>query len=201
MRLSRRIERSLGDGASVSVLRDWRVRFVRQGRGIAITGEQVSATVDAPPSLASLADIERRRATDGMWPILLSGDGRIEAAGTGLREEDVDLAIGEAQRVLEGRTMLASDRAEVLRVLSQIHRASSSTLERLPADLFYPDGEPRHSSRQLQLSQDLSGTFDVQYEATASAGGGWLKEARRLVVTRIGDSERRAGEWWTLSPE
>ena len=46
----------------------------------------------------------------------------------------------------------------------------------------------------------MTGEFEITYEATPVAEGGWLERAERQVVTRVGGSERRARETWTLAP-
>lgn len=197
MRLSRMLERSLRGGAFIRVTRDWRVDFKVQGRGIAITGEQLSATVEAPESLASLARIEETRSTDGMWPILLSAYGHILAAGNGLDEAELDSALAEAQKILSDRG--GSDVEVQLRYLRTVSQIGASLLDQLPHDLFFPDGELHNSVRELEIEEGLSGIFAVRYQARPSANG-WLDRTSREVITRIGDSERRAIEEWSLSP-
>lgn len=71
-RLSRILKLGLFDGGAITVTRRWRVNFAPQGSGIAINGAQVYADVDAPRTLSRLAEIERNRDTNAMFPILLS---------------------------------------------------------------------------------------------------------------------------------
>jgi hypothetical protein len=199
MRFSRRLERDLVGGAKLVVSRDWRIQFASQGQGIGITGVQLHAEVDAPETLASLAEIERSRSTADMWPMLLSGDGRIMSAGLGTREEDLAAAAREAERMIAQRPMPASQREAQRQYLSELARAGSSLLDTLPDDLFFPSGEPVRSSRVVALPGGLTGRFEVAYLGTRDALGGCLERAERQVVTRIGDTERRASETWTLS--
>ena len=199
-RLTRRIERSMRADATLAVERGWHIAFARSGRGIAITGQQVEALVEAPESLAPLAEIEQSRVTDDMWPIMLSDDGRVVAAGSGVREADFAAALDEAERMIGEMDMSASAQEMARQNLAQLYRAGSSLLERLPHDLFYPSLGPQREVRRLDLSGGMTGEFEITYEATPVAESGWLERAERQVVTRVGGSERRARETWTLAP-
>jgi len=198
MRLTRRIERSLYGGASLVVERSWQVGFVQTARGISVTGEQVEAVVEAPDNLAPLAAIEQSRITDGMWPIVLSPQGRILTAGIGVRSEDISAAMREAEAMIARLNLPEAEEGARLRTLAQFQRAGNSVLETLPADLFYPTLGPIRQAREVELANGIKGEFVVTYEATHVSPGGWLDRAERHVVTRIGASERHAQERWTL---
>ena len=198
MLLSRILERSLRGGAILRVARDWQVSFDRQGQGIAVSGAQLSASVDPPAELAPLAEIEQTRSTEDMWPILLSSDGQIVAAGTDTREEDLAEAIRVAEQIIATRPRPAEHKAEQRRYLADMQRAGTSLLDRLPTDLFFPVGDPQRSVQSLDLPGGMSGEFEVSYAAECAADAAWLSQAVREVVTRIGDSERRAREEWSL---
>ena len=81
MRLTRVLERELGDGAKVTVTRTWRVRFVAHAAGYTVEGEQIAAEVDAPPRLAVLAEVERKNPHAGPFPIALDQAGLIVGEG------------------------------------------------------------------------------------------------------------------------
>ena len=199
MRLSRRLERSLRDGAKLVVSRSWQVEFAHQGQGIGITGVQLDAEVDAPSSLAPIAAIEQSRSTEDMWPMLLSGDGRILAAGVGARNEDFAAVVREAEQMIARSRVPVSEQDAHREYLGQLGRAGSSLLETMPGDLFFPIGEPVRSSRTVELPGGLIGRFEVAYDAKCAATGAWLDRAEREVVTRIGSDERRAKELWMLA--
>ena len=198
MRLTRRIERQLRDGKVLTVTRSWEVRFSSQGRGITLMGQQTGASVDAPAELAPLAEIERDRSTDGMWPILLSETGLIVAAGNYTREEDLALAVRRAEAMIARRGDGADARARHGRYLAEMSNASASLFDQLPPDLFFPSGKPHQMVRQVSLPSGETGEFSVTFEAEADPAKGWLNEAKRIIVTRLGESERRASEIWSM---
>lgn len=199
MRLTRRLERGMRGGAMLIVEREWRVRFTAQGRGFAITGEQVSAKVDAPTGLAPLAKIERSRSTADMFPILLETNGSISAAGPGTRAKDLQEAIREAETIIAKRAIPSDAKALQMRYLAQLQRAGSSFLRQLPRDLFFPVSQPSRSVRPVNLPEGLVGEFEVTYEARRAASHQWLDYAERRVITRIGESKRHSREVWSMA--
>ncbi len=199
MRLSRRLERSLRDGANIVVRRSWQIDFAAQGQGIGITGVQLEAQVDAPASLAPLAEIEQSRSTADMWPMLLSGEGRILAAGIETREEDMAAALREAERIIAQRPLPATERETQRQYLAELGRAGSSILDTMPADLFFPAGEPFRSRRIVDLPSGLTGQFEVTYEAHCAPTQNWLERAERHVVTQVGQSQQTANEIWEMA--
>ncbi|WP_172970160.1 hypothetical protein [Erythrobacter sp. THAF29] len=199
MRLTRRLERGLKDGVSIVVNRTWRIDFAREERGASITGRQLSATVDAPKKLAALARIEETRPTDDMWPIHLSGDGRIVAAGKYTREEDFAAAVREAETMIAQRSYPAEVKERHRQYLAQLHNAAGSLLDDLPPDLFFPQSEQRETRRPVDLPGGLRGEFVMNFTARRAAGHPWLAEAERSIVTRIADDERHSSDRWTLA--
>lgn len=199
MRLSRRFERALSDGAAIIVERNWTVEFAPQAQGIAIIGQQISARVDAPAQLRAILEIEENRSTADMWPILLSSQGQIVAAGDGLQSEDLTAAMSAAQAMIRRRDIPATQRDAQLEYLAQLQAAGVAVLERLPEDLFYPVGEPLVSTREMPLPGGLTGEFELTYTATSATSHPWLDRAFRQVTTRIGSSQRKAREEWILA--
>jgi len=199
MRLGRRITRGLRDGATLVVAREWQVRFTAQGRGIIITGEQVSVLVEAPAVLEPLAAIERERSTASMFPIMLSGDGVLLAAGAAIEQSDLDAAVQEAKTIIAKSGDKPSRQAERLSYLAQLQSASGSLLEQMPQDLFFPQKMAMHSVRPVNLPDGSTGEFEYTYQARCAPGHIWLEQAEREIITRIGSDERHASEVWTLS--
>lgn len=199
MRLARRLERRLRNGASILVERSWQVEFARQGRGVAVSGVQLSANVQAPARLAELAELEQSRSTAQMWPILLSGEGRIIAAGEYIRDEDLTAAIRQAEAIIAARNQGLAVEARLDEFLGQMQRAGTSLLEQLPPDLFYPAEGEHEIARPVILPEGLKGEFVMTYVAHKAMGRQWLGRAERRIATRIGDDERRSSEIWELS--
>lgn len=198
MRLIRRLERDLRGNETLTVEREWVIEFAPQGQGIAIRGMQVAVAVDAPESLGALAQIEERRQTDGMWPILLGDNGLILASRSSMRREDVAAAVDEAERMIAAREIPVAVREQQQELLLEVQNAGAAVLNQLPEDLFYPVGETMRAVRELDLPGGVRGQFEVSYQASSSATGGWLQTATRRIVTRIGESERQAVENWSL---
>lgn len=198
MRLSRRLERSLHDGVMLKVTRAWDVQFSAQGRGISISGQQVSAQVDAPPSLANLAKIEESRSTAEMWPMLLADDGRIVAVGGRASKLDIAAAVDEAQRMIASRPLAANEQEARFEYLKTVAQAGVSLLEELPEDLFFPTARDSRLVKELRLPNGMSGEFEASYEAKVGEEG-WLDHAKREISTRIDGSVQRTIETWTLA--
>ena len=82
--------------------------------------------------------------------------------------------------------------------MAQLQAAGSSFLDEMPGDLFYPSITPLREVRQVPLGEGMVGEFEIRWEASAKADTGLLENARREVITRIGESERRSSEDWLL---
>jgi len=198
MVLSRRIERPLMDGQKIVVTRKWLVSFANHPQGISITGRQIDVTVDAPIQLAALADIERSRSTDGMFPILLSPAGLIAAAGQQEADVDVARAARTAEAMIAKSGASEGQKLATAHVLSQLQMASGSLFDNLPPDLFFPSGKPSHNIRPVNLPDGSTGQFELNYDAQPCSSGGWLQQASRKIVTRLGNTTRYSLEMWSL---
>lgn len=199
MRLTRRLSRSLHDGKAIIVTRSWIIEFEALSQGAAISGEQVAVNVDAPPALARLSEIEASR-TSGLFPILLSPEGMLMAAGENTSQETIDQAIKAAQEYFKERGFSEADTAKQGLIMAQLQRVSGSLLDELPSDLFYPSTKPYREIRAIDLPDGGLGEFEVRWTATHQTDTALLATARREVITRVGESERSASEDWTLSP-
>ncbi|MEM7689491.1 MAG: hypothetical protein AAF291_10760 [Pseudomonadota bacterium] len=197
--LTRRLLRGLRDGKAIIVERSWHVAFAQQSRGIAISGEQTSVSVEAPERLAPIAKIEQDRSTKAMFPILLAPDGTIMAAGENTSQTSFVASIASAQRLLETSGFTKSGAAEQAVYMAQLQKAGSSLLDQLPADLFFPSTAPLREARIVALPNGGSGEFELNWEASVQDGTALLNAARREVITRIGSSERRSSEDWSLT--
>ncbi len=200
-RLTRRLERSLRDANAVIVTRSWRIDFAWQVRGIAISGEQVSVSVDAPERLAPIAKVEEERSTQGMFPILLAPDGTIVAAGENSAQVSLDTAVEIALDLLGEESAAGAHGQGVAphaAYLAQLQAAGSSMMDAMPGDLFYPSTTPFRTVRRIELPDGARGEFEVSWEASTQAGSPLLERAGREIITRIGASEKSSSEDWTL---
>lgn len=200
MVLTRRLTRGLSGDAAIVVTRSWRITFSAQARGMAVSGEQISVTVEAPAMLAQLSKIEESRSTEGMFPILLAPDGRIVAAGEATSRTSFDAAVQVAQEMMAQQGFAQGSVSQHARFMAQLQQAGASLLDEWPADLFYPSTLPSQIVRQVELPDGGSGEFELRWEARTHPDNLLLHEARRVVITRIGSSVRQSSEDWTLVP-
>ena len=200
MRLTRRLERGMSQGAKVVVTRDWSVQFTPQRSGIAISGKQTSVNVEAPESVAAFAELEERRSTSGMFPFLLSENGLIIRTGDYVEGSDEAQAIQMAQDKIQGSELSHESRESILIALGALQSSFASLLEQMPADLFFPTSKPVNRVQAIDLQNGVTGEFELTYAALSSEQGAWLKHAERQVITRIGSDERRSREVWSMAP-
>ncbi|USA39296.1 hypothetical protein [Pelagerythrobacter marinus] len=194
MKLTRVLERRLGDGKSVVVTRSWRVRFHRQGAGYLVDGEPLEVAVEVPPALEPLAEVERRNPQAGPFPIALDRQGRIVEGGPGAAGPVPGLT--EAARAYVARR--SPDRqAEAMDYVADVQRAGARMASRWPGDLFFP-GPARERTAAVPVPGAEAGDVSVRFEGTLEPAGGHLASARRRIVTRVGGSERISLETWRL---
>ncbi|MEM1195363.1 MAG: hypothetical protein AAGH57_04615 [Pseudomonadota bacterium] len=198
MLLRRELSRGLRDGKAIVVTREWRVEFVEHSRGISVSGLQTRVFVDAPPALAKISEIEKARSTQDMFPILLSQNGMILAAGKATSRASVEAAIAAAADLMAKKGLSVQTVSEQRQFLMQLQQTGSSLLEQMPGDLFFPMIAPVREIREITLPSGVTGEFEVMWSANAHTETGLLDRARREVITRINESERRSSETWTL---
>ncbi|MEP5189443.1 MAG: hypothetical protein ABJQ41_12055 [Marinomonas sp.] len=203
MRLTRILERGLGDGKMITVERQWSVAFSRMGRTVQITGNQIAARVDAPERLAPLAKIEEARIANGMFPLLLSDSGILmgpePAKGSASSDKSAmtqAIAVAEDMIARSGRS--PSDTAQAMRHLAQMQEASQPLFATMPRDLFFPTGAAIRDIRAVNLPDGSVGEFELTYNARAVPEAGWLAKAERQIITRLGGDARQSREIWSL---
>lgn len=182
MKLTRVLERALGDGNAVVVTRSWRVRFEPRSDGYSVEGELIAAEVEAPPRLAKLAEVVRNNPQNGLFPMTL------DRAGIIVTEEPEDLPpvaglTEAAKNYVEGRDRETQERA--MRYVLAAQQAGSRMMSRWPADLFYPAHGPRGGERTL-AAPGGEGSLTVRFSGTLDAEGRHLATAERRIVTRVG---------------
>lgn len=199
LRLERRLIRTLGERAALTVTRSWVVRFERQGRVIMVAGAQLVAVVDAPPHLSELARIEEQRDASGLFPIMLSEAGLIVSSpGLPGANSEVSAAARVAEAMIARQPGPDDARARSRHYLAVIHQAGSALFDTLPGDLFFPAGVSFEQGETVELPDGSSGRFSLAYAAHAQADAPWLKGAERRVTTSIAGLDRSSVEYWTL---
>ena len=196
--LTRELRKTLSDGKVIVSRRRYAIRFHPNATGYRVDGELVSADVEAPPELAQLADVERTRTDEGLFPLALDRDGLI------LEQQGADDPAAAARTMAAAREFLAkaqmtdAERAAALAMVAKLQTQARSAGGNWPADLFRPASGEHQESRELPLPDGSTGKVTVTITASDAAGG-LLDRMQRRVVTELGGSARLSTETWTLA--
>ena len=200
-RLIRRVERELRDRALLVVERAWSIRFVPQGQGFRLEGKQVDVAVDAPAELDFLANMERDRVEDDMFPLLLSSGGEIMGRSDAPADDVLADAIEAVRGKLARQLGLGDDKAAAERFLTQLQRAGEQSQAGWPATLFAPGTLDNAEQREVPLPDGRTGEVIIRTLATSDPDTGLMQRFERRVETRLGDSSRSGLERFTLTPQ
>lgn len=200
MRYTRRLERSLGDGARFVVSRSFRVVFRPDQAGFRVEGEQIDVQVDAPASLAAFRDLERKREELGLFPIRLDARGMIVGLAPDGESQQLDAAVREISAEFERRPFDPAEREELRRFVSAVHQQAGRMVTLLPLDLFAPAETARRDSRQVALPDGEVGEVSVTFTAARDPATGLMRDATREVRTRLSGDLRTTLETWQLEP-
>lgn len=198
-RLARRVERQLHGGARLTVERRWSLKFTVQGRGYLVDGHQTSVMVDAPPALAFLAQMERDRLENDMFPLMLDEAGQILSVASSSADEALATAVEQVRKRLEAALGDGRDLAE--RFLAELQQAGEQSLAAWPANLLAPGALDREEHRAVPLPGGRSGSITVRTLASSDPATGVMERFERQVTSRLDDSVREGLERFSLSPE
>ena len=194
--LTRTVTRSLPGGRQIVTSRRYRVLFFARDDGCRIEGEMLNVTVDAPPALHTLAELERTRPDTGLFPIQLDGQGRIISQ----RSADDRSATANAANLLSARVAQApiapADRTAASHFVGQVAQSGGESV--WPQDLFRPAPGHRTEERQVPLPDGSMGAVSISSEARIDPQSGRMVSFERTVLTRIGETTRGSRETWTL---
>lgn len=196
MRLTRVLERELGDGAAVIVTRSWRLRFVPQAAGYRVEGEQLAVEVEAPPALAALAEIERGNTQEGLFPIALDAAGLMVDEGGG----DPGAIPGLPEATGDYLDQTGAAREAAMAYVAAVQQAGAAMTSSWPTDLFFPAATPRSEVRAVPLPGGASGTIAVRFAGALDPNKGRLAHAERRIVTSLDGTVRSSRETWSLAP-
>ena len=195
--LARTVMRELPGGAAIVAIRRYRVSFQPVPGGWVVDGALISSEIDVPPSLATIAAIERARPDQGMFPIRLDRTGRIvgQPIAPGMGREAVAGAVGAA--------LHRADTAPAAGFFTQIGAAAASGggLTGWPEELFLPHGPNGSSEQTFALPDGGTGSVRVALESVPAAGMATMGRVARTVVTQAAGTRRVAREEWTLAAE
>ena len=195
--LARSLVRELSDGKQIVITRRYRIRFVPIAGGYRVEGDLLDVTVEAPPILANLADLERRRADPGLFPMDLGNDGLLRGQGSppldpALRAE----AQAQAGALLMPRADTMAGRAEVGRVIDKLTRGGATSA--WPADLFNANPGERRLERQVNLSDGRTGAVEVVVQVDTLLPCGLPRRFERTVTTQLPGSRTVSHEVFTF---
>ncbi len=189
----RMLQRQLAGDVTLTTTRDFLVRFSATGNGgYLVDGNQVSAHVDAPENLASLARLEERRVESGLFPLSLDASGTI-VDGTDMPVDlNVALALDEVQR------RFVDHGAEVSELLDAISASGARLTAYLPKDLFAPTSSATEQREVITLPWGQTGEVRMRFTAMRNPDTRLMRFATREVVTVLEGEKRRSSERWEL---
>lgn len=196
--LTRELRKALADGQEVILRRRYAIRFVQQADGYRVEGELVGADVQAPPELGQLADVERARGDEGLFPLLLDRRGMIVGQRGADDEASTARTLAEAKAFLAKSELSETDRAAALAMVTRLQEQARAAGGNWPADLFRPVGGRREESRELPLPDGSAGRVTVSIMAS-DLPGGMLDRLQRRVITELNGTSRLSTETWTLA--
>ena len=198
-RLERVLRRDLFDGKAIIVNRGWLIRFdAAAGGGVAVTGEQVTSVVDAPPALAALARLEEQRAAS-LLPLRLSASGTIvDQSGDSRLDPLPDTVIEAAADYVAGHASAPAVDLNVQDFVTQLSQRQMGWLSRLPPDLLFPAPRDRTATREVALADGGQGRVELREKAQPDPVSGLLESFVREAITTVGESSRSAVETWRL---
>ena len=199
--LTRTVWRSLNDGQEIVARRRYAIRFVPNKDGYHLYGELIEATVDAPPLLASLAELERRRPDNGMFPIAIDRQGRILSSKQKPAPSAANQQAGIAAQALVGQTGLdPQEKRQIQEQIPRILAAAGMAGSNVPPELFDPTAGPHREQRVLALPGGGEGRVDVQVNVQRLTRQSLPRSVERTVTTELEGSRRVSREVWTFAP-
>ncbi len=199
LRLTRTVERQLGQSGKLVVARSWSIAFEPAERGFQLSGKQADVAIDAPPMLADLARIERARVEDGMFPMLIDQAGVIAETDAMRSDQALAAAIETVRARLIAEPLAAGDKALAERFMATLQAAGQSALAAWPHDLFAPGSRAETFSREVRLPNGKVGTLTILTTATCDAASGLMRNYERRILTEVEGQSRTGAERFALS--
>lgn len=199
MVLSRTVIRELSDGKQIVVKRSFRVQFVASGNGYLLTGAPLGVTVDVPPVLEGLADLERKRSEPGPFPLMVDSRGVINTESA----ESPDRKARESARrmgssLLQAAALPEQTKRETIQLLGNM--ASDPRSSPWPIDLFNAKDAERHMHRSVALADGSQGEVDVVLRVEKWLPCGMPALFERVITTDLSGTRRVSREVWSLEP-
>jgi hypothetical protein len=194
--LTRTLHRPLPGGQAIITTRHYAVRIVRVGTGYRVEGSLIDAKAEAPPLVAGIAELERKRVDEGLFPIMLDENGLIAGSGALRSDGSLDRGAMIATQTLSGSDLPVRDRMEAQAFVDQLRgRAARS---QWPSDIFRPQPGKRSESRVIQLPGGDEGSVTIEIVGRGPGQDGQLAELDRVVTTDLAGDKRVTREHWQL---
>ncbi len=197
MIMTRTLVRTMADGKQVIVTRRFAIRFTPEGDGYRLDGEQIGAEVAAPPSLASLAEIERKRVERGLFPARLDANGMMRQIGSAQDPAANRAAIAQGNLIISAAAIPLDAKRDRSVVLGEV--ASSGAATAWPVFLFNPGPRDRVERRKLTLASGAEGEVEVRVSVQGLMSCGLPLAIERTVTTRLAGTTRVSREVWTFA--
>ncbi len=198
--LTRTLRSPLADGREIVTRRSYKVVIRAEGSGWRVDGRLIDSAVTAPPQLAFIAEMERKRPDEGLFPLFLDARGRILDGGQAQTGETREKAADAGRAAVEARATDSETRQTADGLLGLLKR--QPVLTAWPEDLFHPVAGRTASSREIALPDGTRGEIAIEVESRPSRSGRAMAEAssiQRVITTRMGASARALREEWTLA--
>lgn len=199
MLLTRTLRRSLSDGREVISRRRYELHFLRDGDGFRVEGRLIDSSVEAPPVLHALAEIERTRPDSGLFPMRLDATGLIIPEASAPSAEARRQAASQAAAQIRGSAMSSAQKETALGSLGQFAAQGAQTP--VPLDLFRPAPGRHVESREVAMPDGGQGLITIEIDATPSTRGPLLATLDHTITTALGTDRRVVTEQWALLPE
>lgn len=203
MILSRTVIRDLPGGKQIVATRRYRVRFLRNGAGYRLDGTLIASEISAPEQLRELAEMERKRPDDGLFPLELDGSGQIVGGGeAGQGDRQATEAALRTVDAMLADSPSANGAEQDQAFLARLRMAVAGPLSaHWPVALFIPGTQVDRQERSFRLPDGSEGHFVSEVQRKSAADGGTMNEAERRITTSIGGEDSVALERWTLALE
>lgn len=195
--LVRELRRPLPGGKEIVTRRRYSVTFAAQDGGYRVDGTLIDVSVDAPPALGPLAEIERQR-EDRVFPLHLDAQGLIVERGGGApaRSRAVDRAARMAGARIAAARLPEAERRTGTAFAEAVAAPSTVALTAWPTDLFHPHPGERQETRRVPLPDGGEGTVTTVLETQPATPGASLDSVRRTVVSEFAGTTRTTIETW-----
>jgi hypothetical protein len=197
--LTRTVWRSLYDDKEIVSRRRYAIRFVPRGDGFAVLGELIESTVDAPPALFALAEMERGRADSSLFPMQLDSNGRMVAELQSLDLGTHGQGARMAQQMVRASQLTNPDKDQAESLIDQIAGIGGGA--DWPMDLFNPERQKRQEIRRMALPGGGEGEINVLLTVQGPLQGGLPRTVERTVVTELAGTRKTTREQWILETE